>query len=117
MISLTKKSIFGFRHRGGSRRCLRIRRQRRACGPLSDRVGEGTFGPAGNIPYQNGIIRQYTTDPDGPLNIPQSAAFQYSPANSEINGIAGDYNVSAEASNVHGGTAHAYAFGDGGFSG
>lgn len=80
-------------------------------------VGETTVGPAGNVPYQNGIIRQYATDPDGPFNVPQSAAFQYSAANNEINGIAGDYNVSAEASNVHGGTAHAYAFGDGGFSG
>ena len=46
-----------------------------------------------------------------------SLHFQYSPANNSINGIAGDYNVSAEASNAHGGTAHAYAFGDGGFSG
>jgi hypothetical protein len=80
-------------------------------------VGEGTFGPAGNIPYQNGIIQSYTTDPDGPINVPQFAAFKYSPANNGINGIAGDYNVSAEASNAHGGTAHAYAFGDGGFSG
>ena len=80
-------------------------------------VGEGTFGPAGDIPYQNGIIQQYATDPDGPINVPQFAAFQYSPANNSINGIAGDYNVSAEASNAHGGTAHAYAFGDGGFSG
>ena len=80
-------------------------------------VGEGTFGPAGDIPYQNGIIQQYATDPDGPLNVPQSAEFQYTPGNNEINGVAGDYNVSAEASNAHGGTAHAYAFGDGGFSG
>lgn len=84
-------------------------------------VGEGTFGPAALIPYQNGIIRSYVTDPDGPIdgpnNVPQSAAFQYTPGNNEIDGIAGDYNVSAEASNAHGGTAHAYAFGDGGFSG
>jgi hypothetical protein len=84
-------------------------------------VYEDTFGPAGLIPYQNGIIRDYATDPDGPIdgpnNVPQSAAFEYSPANNGINGIAGDYNVSAEASNAHGGTAHAYAFGDGGFSG
>jgi hypothetical protein len=80
-------------------------------------VGAGTFGPAGDIPYQNGIIQSYTTDPDEPLTVPQFAAFKYSPANNEINGIAGDYNVSAEASNAHGGTAHAYAFGDGGFSG
>ena len=29
-------------------------------------VYEGTFGPAGNIPYQNGIIWSYVTDPDGP---------------------------------------------------
>ena len=80
-------------------------------------VGAGTFGPAGDIPYQNGIIQGYTTDPDGPIDVPQFAAFKYSPANNSINGIAGDYNVSAEASNAHGGTAHAYAFGDGGFSG
>ena len=84
-------------------------------------VGEATYGPAEDIPYQNGIIRSYATDPDGPIDgpndVPQFAAFQYSPANNSINGIAGDYNVSAEASNVHGGTAHAYAFGDGGFSG
>jgi hypothetical protein len=80
-------------------------------------VGEGTFGPAALIPYQNGIIRTYATDPDGPLNVPQSAAFQYTPGDNEIDGIAGDYNVSAEASDAHGGTAHAYAFGDGGFSG
>ena len=84
-------------------------------------VGEATYGPAEDIPYQNGIIRSYATDPDGPIDgpndVPQFAAFQYSPANNSINGIAGDYNVSAEASNAHGGTAHAYAFGDGGFSG
>jgi PEP-CTERM motif len=80
-------------------------------------VYEDTFGPAGNIPYQSGIIQKYTTDPDGPVNIPQSAGFQYSAAHNEINGIAGDYKVSAEASNAYGGTAHAYAFGDGGFSG
>jgi PEP-CTERM motif len=80
-------------------------------------VGEGTFGPAGNIPYKNGIIQSYTTDPDGPANVPQYAGFQYTPADNEVNGIAGDYNVSAEASAAHGGTAHAYAFGDGGFSG
>jgi hypothetical protein len=80
-------------------------------------VYEDTFGPAGNIPYQNGIIQKYTTDPDGPVNVPQSVGFQYSAVPNEINGIAGDYKVSAEASNVHGGTAHASAFGDGGFSG
>jgi hypothetical protein len=80
-------------------------------------VYEDTFGPAGNIPYQSGIIQKYTTDPDGPVNIPQSAGFQDSAAHNEINGIAGDYKVSAEASNAYGGTAHAYAFGDGGFSG
>ncbi len=80
-------------------------------------VGEATSGPAGDIPYQNGIIQQYATDLDGPTNVPQFADFQYTPGNNEIDGIAGDYNVSAEASNAHGGTAHAYAFGDGGFSG
>ena len=80
-------------------------------------VGEGTFGPAGSLPYQNGIIQQYTTNPDGQLDVPQFAGFKYSAAQHEINGIAGDYNVSAEASPAHDGTAHAYAFGDGGFSG
>jgi PEP-CTERM motif len=80
-------------------------------------VYEDTFGPAAGVPYQNGIIQKYTTDPDGSLNIPQSAGFQYSAGNNEINGIAGDYKVTAEASDAHGGTAHAYAFGDGGFSG
>jgi hypothetical protein len=80
-------------------------------------VYEDTFGPAAGVPYQNGIIQKYTTDPDGPVTIPQSVGFQYSPAPNEINGIAGDYKVTAEASAVHGGTAHAYAFGDGGFSG
>jgi hypothetical protein len=73
--------------------------------------------PSLGVPYQNGIIQKYTTGPNGPVNIPQSVGFQYSPLPNEINGIAGDYKVSAEASNVHGGTAHAYAFGDGGFSG
>ena len=80
-------------------------------------VFEDTFGPAGNIPYQNGIIRKYSTDPDGPANVPQFAGFQYSDAQHEVNGIDGNYKVLAEASNVHGGTAHASAFGDGGFSG
>jgi hypothetical protein len=80
-------------------------------------VFEDTFGPAGNVPYQNGIIRKYSTDPDGPTNVPQSAGFQYSDAQHEVNGIDGNYKVLAEASNAHGGTAHAYAFGDGGFSG
>jgi PEP-CTERM motif len=75
-------------------------------------VGEGTFGPAGSIPYQNGIIQQYSTNPDGPTNVPQSAGFQYTGANNEINGIAGDYKVTAEASNAHGGTAHADAYVD-----
>jgi hypothetical protein len=80
-------------------------------------VFEDTFGPAGNIPYQNGIIRKYSTDPDGPTNVPQSTGYQYSDAQHEVNGIDGNYKVLAEASNAHGGTAHAYAFGDGGFSG
>ena len=83
-------------------------------------VGETTVGPAGNGSYQNGIIRAIRHGPRWAVffffNVPQSAAFQYSAANNEINGIAGDYNVSAEASNVHGGTAHAYAL-NGGFSG
>jgi hypothetical protein len=80
-------------------------------------VFEDTFGPAGNIPYENGIIRKYSTDPDGPTNVPQFTGFQYSDVQNEVNGIDGAYKVTAEASNVHGGTAHAYAFGDGGFSG
>jgi hypothetical protein len=80
-------------------------------------VYEDTFRPAGNIPYQNGIIQKYTTNPDGPVNVPQFAGFQYTATANEVNGIAGDYKVTAEASAVHEGTAHAYAFGDGGFSG
>jgi hypothetical protein len=80
-------------------------------------VYEDTFGPAAGIPYQNGIIQKYSTNPDGPVNVPQFAGFQYTAAANEVNGIAGDYKVTAEASAAHGGTAHAYAFGDGGFSG
>jgi hypothetical protein len=80
-------------------------------------VGEATFGPAGHVPYDNGIIQSYATNLLGPTNVPQSAAFHYTAAKNEVNGIAGDYNVSAEASPARGGTAHAYAFGDGGFSG
>jgi PEP-CTERM motif len=80
-------------------------------------VYEDTFGPAAGVPYQNGIIQKYTTDPDRPVNVPQFAGFKYTAAANEVNGIAGDYKVSAEASDAHGGTAHAYAFGDGGFSG
>ena len=80
-------------------------------------VYEDTFGPAAGVPYQNGIIQKYTTNPDGPVNVPQFAGFQYAAAANEVNGIAGDYKVIAEASAAHGGTAHAYAFGDGGFSG
>lgn len=78
---------------------------------------EDTFGPAGQLPYDNGIIQKYSTNLYGPTNVPQSAAYHYTAAKNEVNGIAGDYNVSAEASPAHGGTAHAYAFGDGGFSG
>lgn len=80
-------------------------------------VGEGTFGPAGSVPYNNGIIQDYATNLDGPLDVPQYAGFRYSDAAHEVNGIDGNYKVTAEASNAHGGTAHAYAFGDGGFSG
>jgi hypothetical protein len=121
MISLTKKSILD---------SVLAASLCAVCGSVASvanavdyqiNVGEGTFGPAGLIPYQNGIIRSYVTDPDGPTdgpnNVPQFAAFEYSSGNNEIDGIAGDYNVSAEASNAHGGTAHAYAFGDGSFSG
>jgi PEP-CTERM motif len=116
-VSLTKKSILGSVLAASlCAVCGSVASDAHAAG-YQISVGEGTFGPAGNIPYQNGIIQSYTTDPDGPLNVPQFAAFKYSPANNGINGIAGDYNVSAEASNAHGGTAHAYAFGDGGFSG
>jgi PEP-CTERM motif len=117
MISLTKKSILDSVLAASlGAVCASAASPAHATG-YQISVGEGTFGPAGLIPYQNGIIQQYTTDPDGPLNVPQFAAFKYSPANTGIYGIDGDYNVSAEASNAHGGTAHAYAFGDGGFSG
>jgi hypothetical protein len=117
MISLTKKSILDSVLAASlCAVCGSVASAAHAAG-YQITVYEGTFGPAGNIPYQNGIIQGYATDPDGPLNVPQFADFQYSPANNGINGIAGDYNVSAEASNAHGGTAHAYAFGDGGFSG
>jgi PEP-CTERM motif len=117
MISLTKKSIF--------ESVLAASLGAVCASAASDAhavayqigVGEDTFGPAAGTPYQNGIIQKYGTNPDGPLNVPQFVQFQYTADKNEINGIAGDYKVSAEASPAHGGTAHAYAFGDGGFSG
>jgi hypothetical protein len=50
-------------------------------------VYEDTFGPAGNVPYQNGIIQKYTTNPDGPVNVPQFAGFQYAAAANEVAGL------------------------------
>jgi PEP-CTERM motif len=117
MIALTKKSILDSIFAAGIGAVCASTASGAHAATYQISVYEDTFGPAAGVPYQNGIIQKYTTDPDGPVNIPQSAGFQYSPAKNEINGIAGDYKVTAVAGNAHGGTAHAYAFGDGGFSG
>jgi hypothetical protein len=117
MISLTKKSVLDsvLAASFGAGCAFAASEAHAAAYQIS--VYEDTFGPAAGVPYQNGIIQKYTTNPDGPVNVPQFAGFQYTAAANEVNGIAGDYKVIAEASAVHGGTAHAYAFGDGGFSG
>jgi hypothetical protein len=90
MISLTKKSVLDsvLAASFGAGCAFAASEAHAAAYQIS--VYEDTFGPAAGVPYQNGIIQKYTTNPDGPVNVPQFAGFQYTAAANEVNGIAGD---------------------------
>ena len=77
MISLTKKSVLDSSSRRASASSFASAASDAHAAGYQIAVYEDTFGPAAGIPYQNGIIQKYITNPDALSNIPNSAGFQY----------------------------------------
>ena len=87
MISLTKKSILHTVLAASlGAVCASAAGVAHAATVYEITVGEATFGPAGHLPYENGIIQNYATNLYGPAQCAPVRRISLSAANTKLTG-------------------------------